>query len=370
MKKLLYFSHGLSANGIEIFLVNVLSRLNLNKYDVTVLIAIDEGVESLHEKTVRDMGVKIINAGDMDSLTKKIKYFKNVKRELKNGNYDIVHANMDLLSGIVLFFAKRAGVKMRICHAHTTKSQYKGDGVCGKIKCLVQKIYAFIMKKLILISSDTFLSCSEIAGEYLYSGKESTVIYNGIDLEKYRSEVETDYAESALNIEKSDKRIISVGRISPVKNPFFALDVIYEFKKIRNDFQYLWVGAGELEEEIKEKSKKLGLDKNVIFTGVRTDVPQLLNCCDCFFMPSLFEGLMISLIEAQAAGLNCVVSDVVPRITDAGLVEYVPLEKSAREWAEIISCQLDTPAKTANSEVLEKFDINYTVKQLEEIYDR
>lgn len=370
MKKLLYFSHGLSANGIETFLVNVLGRLNLNKYDVTVLIAIDEGVESLHEKTVRDLGVKIINAGDLDSFSKKMKYFKNVKRELKNGNYDIVHSNMDLLNGIMLFLAKRAGVEMRICHAHTTKSQYKGDGFFGKIKCVVQKIYSYFMKKLILTSSNVRFACSENASRYFYADRDSKIIYNGIDLEKYIVKTENGYIESSLGADYCEKRIISVGRISTVKNPSFAIDVIAELKKLRSDFQYLWVGAGELEDEMKKKSSQLGLDTTVIFTGVRTDVPQLLNCCDCFFMPSLFEGLPFSLIEAQAAGLTCIVSDVVSKTADMGRVEFVSLDKSAKEWAEIISRQLDAPAKTANSEVLEKFDINYTVKQLEEIYDR
>lgn len=371
MKKLLYFSHGLSANGIETFLVNVLGRLNLNKYDVTVLIAIDEGVESLHEKTVRDMGVKIINAGDLDSFSKKVQYIKNVKRELEIGNYDIVHSNMDLLNGITLFLAKRAGVKMRICHAHNSKSQYLPTGRFASLKKVIQKIYVKTMKTSILKCSTELVSCSELASEYFYDGRNAKLIYNGINLEKFVMPDDFDSREYAEKVgSEAEKRVISVGRLSTQKNPSFALDVIHELKKIRNDFQYLWVGVGELEEEIKKKSRELGLDTTVIFTGVRTDVSRLLNCSDCFFMPSLFEGLPFSLIEAQAAGLTCVVSDVVSKTADVGRVEFVSLEKSAKEWAEIISYQLDAPAKMADSEKIKKFDINYTVKQLEEIYDR
>lgn len=370
MKKLLYFSHGLSANGIETFLVNVLGKLNLEKYDTTVLIAIDEGVECLHEKTVRDLGIRIVYAGDLDSVKKKLAYVRNVMRELKTGNYDIVHSNMDLLNGITLTLAKIAGVKKRICHGHTTKSQYKAQGSLAKIKSFVQKIYFRIMKALIISASTDLLSCSELAGEYFYGLRESTVIYNGINLERFSCEVDRNTYLSKFGIPQADKRLVSVGRISPVKNPFFALEVMTELRKIRSDFQYIWVGDGELSDEIKKKVCELGLEVTVFFTGVQTDIPEILNCCDCFFMPSLFEGLPFSLIEAQAAGLKCVVSDVVSRTADVGLIEYVSLEKTAGEWAGIISEKLDLPAMTADSEKIKKFDINYTVKQLEEIYDR
>ena len=370
-KKLLYFSHGLSANGIETFLVNVLGRLNLEKYDVTVLIAIDEGVPSLHEQTVRDLGIKIINAGDMDSVKKKIAYIKNVKKELNSTHYDIVHSNMDLLNGITLFLAKRAGVKKRICHGHTTKTQYKSEGAIGKIMSCVQKIYSFVMKKLIVFSSTDLLSCSENASEYFYGNRPSKVIYNGIDLRKYSCVENTDgYIEKTFGIENKEKRIVSVGRISPVKNPLFALEVMNELKKLRSDFQYLWIGTGGLEAEAKARAEKMDLQKEVIFTGVRTDVPQIINCCDCFFMPSLFEGLPFSLVEAQAAGLKCIVSDVVSKTADVGLIEFFSLDKSAKEWAEFISEVLDKPAPEADAERMKKFDINYTVKQLEVIYDK
>ncbi len=370
-KKLLFFSHGLSANGIETLLVNVFGRLNLEKYDVTVLIAIDEGVESLHEQTVRDLGIRIVNAGDMDTLRKKLIYIKNVKKELETGNYDIVHSHMDLLNGITLYLAEKAGVKKRICHAHTTKTQYSPSGMSGKIKVLIQKAYARVMKRLIASSSTELLACSESAGRYFYGNKESKIIYNGIDIDKYSVGNENSgYIEDCFGVPAVNHRIISVGRISPVKNPFFALDVMSELKKLRSDFQYIWVGAGELEDEIKAKSAQLGLDGTVIFTGVRTDVPQLLGCCDCFFMPSLFEGLPFSLVEAQAAGLKCLVSDVVSKTADAGLVDFFSLDKSASEWAEKLSSLLDAPKKKADGEKLEKFDINFTVQQLEEIYDR
>lgn len=372
MKKLIYFTHGLSANGIETFLVNVLGKINKSKYDITVAIAIDEGVTALHEQAVKDMGVKVVHLGDLDGLKKKIAYIKNVKEILKNGNYDIVHAHMDLLNGIVLMQAKKAGVKKRICHAHNSKSQFNIFGKQPFYLDIAQKIYRIIMKKLMISSSTELLACSELAAEYFYGDKPFKVIYNGIYTENFIPADDFDreeYAEKS-GFEPNKKRIVTVGRISGQKNPEFAVETIAELAKLRNDFQYIWVGTGELENEIKQKSNSLGLDSIVKFAGVRTDVPQILGCCDCFFLPSLFEGLGIVIIEAQAAGLDCVVSSEVPELADCGKCRFVSLNNSPSEWAKIISDVLDGKIELKlNSEKLAQFDICHTVAQLEEIYD-
>ena len=370
MKKIVYFSHGLSANGIETFLVNVLEKLDKNKYDATVVIGIDEGIDCLHEQRVLDMGVKVYHAGDLDSIAKKYAYIKNVKNFLKKEKFDIAHSNMDLLNGITLFLAKKCGVAKRICHAHTSKSQFKAEGTLAKIIMLVQKMYHKLMKHLILKNSTDYLACSSVAGEYFYNDRKYQLIYNGIDMSAYESAGSGTASGNIGFPTDKDHCIVSVGRISEVKNPIFALEIINELRKIRNDFRYIWVGAGELEGEVRTKISELGLEDTVILTGVRTDIPQILGCCDCFLMPSLFEGLPFSLVEAQAANLKCIVSDVVTETADIGLITYVSLEKSAKEWAEEISKAFDSELPEKNQEKAKLFDISNTVRQLEEIYDK
>ena len=109
MKKIVFFSHGLSANGIETFLVNVLRKIDKTKYDITVIIAIDEGVYCLHEKTVADMGIRVIHAGDLDAPKKKLDYIKNVKKILSAEHFDIAHSSALLYSFVFInasrFFA-------------------------------------------------------------------------------------------------------------------------------------------------------------------------------------------------------------------------------------------------------------------------
>ncbi len=373
MKKIVFFSHGLSANGIETFLVNVLKKIDKTKYDITVIIAIDKGVYCLHEKTVTDMGIRVIRAGDLDAPKKKLDYIKNVKKILSAEHFDIAHSNMDLLNGITLTIAKRCGIPMRICHAHNSKSQYDPVGRFAGLKKLLQKLYSRTMRELILRSSTELLACSDVASEYFYGERKSTLIYNGIDTADYKKTDDFDalgYTKKigADGIEKH--LIVSVGRLSAQKNPLFAVEIIAELAKIRDDFKYIWVGGGELEADAKNEAARLGVSDRIIFTGVRTDVKQILFCCDCFLMPSLFEGLPFSLIEAQAAGLRCIVSDVVTKEADVGLIEYFSLENDAKKWAEFINEKLDEPKKSADENKLSQFDISNTVRQLEEIYDR
>ena len=262
---------------------------------------------------------------------------------------------------------------MRICHAHNSKSQYDPVGRFASLKKLLQKIYSRTMKGLIIRSSTELLACSDVASEYFYGERKSTLIYNGIDTEIYKKTDNFDALSYArkLGADGSEKHlIVSVGRLSAQKNPVFAVEIISELAKIRDDFKYIWVGCGELENVAKDKAEQLGISDRIIFTGVRTDVKEILACCDCFLMPSLFEGLPFSLIEAQAAGLRCIVSDVVTREADVGLIEYFPLENGEKKWAEFINAKLDEPKKSVDENKLRQFDISHTVRQLEGIYDR
>lgn len=371
MKKIVFFSHGLSANGIETFLFNVLGGLNKEKFDVTVIIAIDPDVSQVHEEQVKTMGVKVLRAGDMNGLRKKWAFVRNVNRFLRAERYDVVHANMDMLNGIVLFLAKRNKIPVRICHAHNSKSQYQPVGRFAFLKSVAQKLYVRTMKHSILRNSTIRLSCSEVAAQYFYGDKSSEMIYNGVELEKFRMPESFDrdaYARD-LGCIQTPHRIISVGRVSMQKNPMFALEIADRLRRIRQDFQYIWLGCGKMDGAVRERIAALDLQEYVLVLGVRMDVPQVLNVCDCFLMPSLFEGLPFSLVEAQAAGLPCVVSDVVTTQADVGLVKYLPLNAGAEKWAQAIDRIWNGKRKTANPEKMKLFDIRQTIARLEQIYD-
>lgn len=371
MKKIVFLTHGLSANGIETFLVNILRKINKSRFDVSVIIAIDKGVFSIHEQELVDMGIHILHAGDLDGIAKKLQYFKNLRRYLREGKYDAVHTNMDLLNGIVLFEANGAGITMRICHAHNSGSQYKPAGMAAPLKRAIQKLYAYSMRRLLLRYATIRLACSDVAARYFYGEKDYQLIYNSIDFSRFPFLSESD--RTLLLPEKNTREvrslIVSVGRISMQKNPFFVMEIIDALRRIRTDFYFVWIGTGDLENETKKKADELGIMDYVTFTGVRTDVPELLPMCDCFLMPSLFEGLPFSLIEAQAAGLKCLVSDAVTKDADMGAIRFYPLDSGAEAWARVLSDLLDASSPVLDESKRKRFDIIQTTRILETVYD-
>ncbi|MBQ8782595.1 MAG: glycosyltransferase [Clostridia bacterium] len=369
--KLAYVTHGLSSNGIESLLVNIVSHIDMSKYEVTFIVAIDKDVVPLHEETVRTLGSDIIKICDLDTLKKKGEYIKSLEQVFKDGQFDIVHANMDLLNGIVLRAAKKAGIKKRICHAHNSSSQYALTGDKSFVFRLAQKIYQFIMKGLILQNSTCLLGCSDKANAYMYGkkSKKAFVINNGIFLDRF-SEILSDEVRG-MTSKKDIINIISVGRLSPQKNPMFIIDIIEELSHLRKDFMFNWVGDGEMRDEIRSKIEEKGISEYFNLMGVRTDIPQILHNCSYFLMPSVFEGLPVSLVEAQASALECFVSSVITNEVDLGACHFIPLDIGAKEWAKIINETINKnqPLK-ADPEKLMKFDISYTVKQLDEVYSK
>ena len=365
--RLAYVTHGLSSNGIESLLLSIMKHTDTEKYDVSFVIAIDEGVECLHEKTVRSLGAKVIRVCDMDSLKKKYVYMKSLENIFRENEFDIVHANMDLLNGIVLRAAKKAGIKKRICHAHNSSSQYAITGDKNFVLKTAQKIYQFVMKKLIIKNSTVLLGCSDKANEYLYEkkAKDAVVINNGIELDPFINGKE----KAAENIKTASVNLVTVGRLSAQKNPIFIVEIIKELSLLRQDFVLNWVGAGEMEEQVKSAVKNNNLSAYINFTGVRTDVADILHSSDYFVFPSLFEGLGIVLIEAQAAGVECFASTEVPSLADLGACHYLPLDIGAKKWAEYIDSTINSGEHlTADKEKIERFDIRKTVSDLDKIY--
>ena len=149
----------------------------------------------------------------------------------------------------------------------------------------------------------------------------------------------------------------------------FIIEIIKELSLIRQDFTFNWVGDGEMRDEISSAVKQKHLSQFINLMGVRTDIPQILHNCSYFLFPSLFEGLGIVLVEAQAAGLECFASSEVPALADLGACHFIPLDIGAKELAKIIDTTINQnhPLK-ADPDKLMQFDISYTVRQLDEVY--
>lgn len=258
-------------------------------------------------------------------LNSPFKYMKKLAGIVKMGKYDIVHAhgNSSTLA-IEMIAAKKGGAKIRIPHCHNTTTNHK----------LIHKL----LRKAFDANYTNGFACGIKAGKWLYEKQPFTVINNGIEVNRFRfnEDVRQKY-RIKLGLD-GYKVVGNIGTINFQKNHEFLVDVFSELHRLDNKYRLLIVGDGGLRNDVEIKIASLGLTDAVIFTGKSREVPQLMQAMDIIVMPSRYEGLPLSLLEAQSACLKCFVSDVITQevgVTD--LVKYISLEKQSKEWAKVIN---------------------------------
>ncbi len=259
--------------------------------------------------------------------------FKNIYQcyhIFKVNHYAIVHAHLNTLSIFPLLAATLAGVKVRIAHSHSTA--VKSEHIRTAVK--------YLLRPFAKLFSTHYCACSTYAGKWLfgkrsYQARKIRIVPNAIEIERfsYHPEVRT---RTRLLLNLGDTFVVGhVGRFMYQKNHDFVIDIFEKIHDMLPNTILLLIGSGELEEEVREKVKRLGLDESVRFLGVRFDVPQLLQAMDVMIFPSHYEGLGLVTIEAQAAGLPVIASQAVPaeaQVTD--LLHYCSLDQTAADWAK------------------------------------
>ena len=264
---------------------------------------------------------------------KVFEYQKDLIKLFKDNNYKIVHSHINTLSVFPLRAAKKARVPIRIAHSHSTtnKKEWK--------KNLVKQILRPFSK----VYATDYMCCSELAGRWLFGNKEYDkgnvyLLNNAIDLDKFKyNEKIRKEKRKELNIKDDTLVIGHVGRFVEQKNHRFLIDIFNEVHKQKENSILLLVGQGPLMEEMKEKVKTLGIEDSVKFLGQRNDVNELYQAFDVFCLPSLYEGLPVVGVEAQATGLLCIFSDNMTKETKVlDTTEFLSLNQSVEEWAYTI----------------------------------
>ncbi|MBE6533921.1 MAG: glycosyltransferase family 1 protein [Ruminococcaceae bacterium] len=230
-------------------------------------------------------------------------YFAYMKEFFsEHPEYRIVHSHIDSMSYLPLLAAKKAGVPVRIAHSHST-------GIDLDLKYPLKQYFRHQLTK---VTTHNF-ACGEKAGEFLFRGKEFTVIPNAVDSASfYYDETVRTCKREELGI--FDKLVIGhVGRMTYPKNHEFLLRLFAEILKLRSNAVLLLIGTGEKEDKLKKMTAELGIEKSVMFLGNRGDVNELYQAMDIFVLPSHFEGIPLVGVEAQFAGLPCLFSDGVPK---------------------------------------------------------
>lgn len=353
--------------GIETMIMNLYRNMDRDKVQFDFLA--HYGREAMYNEEIRSLGGMIY---EMPALKDEnhvyywrfFSYVVELYKFFKNHKYKIIHGHMTNTGSIYFPIAKKYGVTTRIAHSHSTRSK---SGMQGKITDFLQKsIYKY---------ATDYFACSTKAAYWFYprevveAGKV-TVVPNAVDAEKFRFRPEVrKKMRKQLRVE--DSFVIGcVARFRPEKNHRFLLLVLECLLRNRPDAILMFAGEGPCEEEVKQKAVELGIRDRVVFLGTRSDIPEVLQAMDVFVLASLWEGLPVTGIEAQASGLHCVVSDGVTEEMDAlGMVSFLSLDAPVEEWAN----RLIKAASYKREDTYEKmkssgYDIHTTAPWLEDFY--
>lgn len=348
--------------GVEAVVMNYYRHIDKSKIQFDFIC--DEDSTNIPYEEIEKLGGKVILIPPYQKL---FKYHKELKRILKEGNYKIVHSHINTLSVFSLFAAKCAKVPVRIAHSHSTTNKKE------KKKNLMKQV----LKPFSKLFATDYMCCSELAGRWLfgdklYDEKKIYLLNNAIDLHKFEyNEKIREEVRKELNIDEETFVMGHIGRFVTVKNHEFLLDVFHEIYKENKNSILVLAGQGPLKEKIEQKAKEMNLDKAVQFLGQRSDANRLYQAMDVFVLPSLYEGLPVVGVEAQAAGLLCVLSDDMTKETKVlETTTFLSLNEGAKKWADTIdNATKQFERKNMLNEMAQKgFDIQKEVKKLEEIY--
>lgn len=317
----------MNRGGAETLLMNLYRRIDRTRLQFDFLTC----REGVYDDEIRALGGIIhripwvTEAGPLGYMRALDRFFAG------NGHYRIVHAHMDRMSSWVLRAARRAGIPVRIAHSHNTKSEG------GPLT----KLYKWASGRLIAGSATDRLACSEAAAAWLFGSRasEARLVRNAVDCSALAFDPETRWAVRAeLDLRPGQIAVCHVGRFSPQKNHAFLIDLFANLTAERPEAVLLLIGDGPLRHDIARRAEDAGIGDCVRFLGARGDVARLLAGMDVMVFPSLHEGLPLALIEAQGAGLPCVVSDRVTAEADLGIgfMTRLPLEAPADRWIRAI----------------------------------
>ncbi len=343
--------------GLETMLMNFYRHIDREKLQFDFLVhrseraAYDDEIESLGGRIYRLPQLVPWGAGYLTSLNN---FFD------EHPEYKVIHVHQDCLSSVILKAAKQHDIPVRIAHSHNANQD----------KNLKYPIKLWYKRSIPKYATNLF-ACGKDAGDWMFGGAPYKIINNAIDAASYTYSPETRLrvrTELGLN----DRFVAGhVGRFNPPKNHTFLIEIFAALLKKEPNAVLLLVGNGDDMPKAEAKAQSLGIVKNVRFLGVRSDVADLMQAMDVFVFPSLYEGLPVTMVEAQASGLPCLISDKVPPecIMTNGLVDVMPLSASPDTWADKIIEMRNIPRTDRYAEIAAHgFDINTEAVKLQEFY--
>lgn len=347
--------------GAETFTMNMYRHMDRSLVQFDFLV--HRPWEGAYEEEIRSLGGRIYRIRRQNPLDPS--YWKDLANFLDGHRYAIVHAQLDCMSSLPLKSARERGVPVRIAHSHNSR-QDKDLKYPLKMIC----------KRDIKHEATDLFACGVDAGKWMFGTDDFTVVPNGIEVDSFafNPNHRRDVRER-LGIADNEIVIGHVGRFQPQKNHGFVLRTFHELHESLPESVLLLVGDGPLREEMEREARDLGCGGAVRFLGARADVPDLMQAMDVFFLPSLYEGLPLVLLEAQAAGLTCVISDTIPKDCDLSgshLCRLSLKEQPPAVWAQALlrfSCERGD-GRSRGAEIVRAagFDATEVAKRLQTFY--
>lgn len=374
MSDILQIVYDLNCGGVEAFVTNLNSCSDIFKQPFDFILFTSDEKEQFFESKNRELGSNIIKIVDSHYGTQKFKYLRKrfaLYRIIKKNKYRVVHIHKESAICIVeAVVAKIAGAKCVIVHSHNTQNVHQD--LRGKVENFLQRVLQHFWPFV----ADYLCACSTEAGQWLFGKSEIEkgnvrILKNGIKgSDYYFSPQIRELYRKRLQWENY-KIIGHVGRFSEQKNHSFIIDIFSEAYRKDKNVRLILFGTGELENQVREKVGDLGLTKEVCFAGTSPEINRWLQAMDLFLFPSLYEGLPIAGIEAQAAGVPILASDTISselKITDK--IQWMSLTCPAFEWAETALRLIyeESDRDTANEIRGAGYDIVCTAEQINQLY--
>lgn len=345
MIKIAIVTKNLEINGISSVIMNYAENIDLQKFSLTIFCG--EKIDQNYYDKLCQLGIDVIK---LPNKRNKIKFFWKLYKNLEKRKYDIlhVHGNSSAMA-FELFIGKLRKIKVRIAHCHNSV----------KNKSILKK---FLMVAFNHLYTDAF-ACGKKAGETLFGNKDFYIMKNGIDISKYQyNEVLRNKIRNKLNI-NNNFVLGHIGRFNEQKNHKFLLDVFERVADKNDKFVLLLVGTGPDFDDIKERISKSRHKDKFIMYGETTKPEEMYFAMDAFIFPSLYEGLPLTLVEAQISGLRCIISDV---ITDEVIISDIVTKVSLNDIDMWVNNILDLKIKNDRKSFIVKNKVNadkYEIKQ-------